>query len=383
MTDLKNDANPTLPPAIHTSIATIDASAWNGLFGHQPFLSHAWFSALEQSKSIGGDTGWYPYYLTVGQPMAAATPLFIKTHSFGEFVFDFSWANAYQHHGLRYYPKAVSAVPFTPVTGKRLAGENAVAKKRLLEGIVDFCTEKNLSSWHALFIDEEDRRFLEKEGLLIRKGIQFHWHHAGWKDFDDFLEAFSHDKRKKIKQERRKLKEAGVSFVRKTGADLTEEDWRFFYQCYEKTYLEHGHWPYLNKKFFLLLWQGALRHSILLIEAHQHGKPIASAFFTYNEEALFGRYWGSMTFVSGLHFETCYYQGIEFCLEKGLKYFEAGAQGEHKIARGFSPVETHSAHWIKDLRFREAISRALTLTEEAEHAYCVNELKERAPYKRN
>lgn len=365
---------------LYFTIEALEANQWDALFGHHPFLSHAWFYALEQSGSIGDQSGWFPAYLAFGQPLVAATPFFIKTHSFGEFVFDFAWADAYHRHGLHYYPKAVSAIPFTPITGKRLASRDENTKKQLLRRILQICTENNLSSWHALFVDEEDRRFLEKENCLLRTGVQFHWHNKGWHNFADFLQDFSHDKRKKIKQERKKLKEAGITFSWKVGRAIAPKDWQFFYRCYEKTYLEHGHWPYLNEAFFHLLWQSPLQDSILLIEAEQHGDPVASAFFMFDEEKLYGRYWGCKVFVPGLHFETCYYQGIEFCLERKLKNFEAGAQGEHKLARGFSPVETHSAHWIKDEDFHLAIARSLQTIKTEERAY-ISELNERAPYK--
>lgn len=362
------------------ALAELDAGQWDRLAGDQPFLRHAFLHALETTGCVGGATGWLPWHLVLreGGELRAAAPLYLKHHSRGEFVFDWSWAEAYARHGGRYYPKLLSAVPFTPVTGRRLLGEVAW-RQVLIDGALALARELGVSSWHCLFPTQAEAQELARAGLLLRRGVQFHWHNAGYASFEDFLAALSREKRKKIRQERRHVQEAGVSFEWRTGADIREADWHFFERCYRNTYREHGSAPYLNLDFFLELGRLLKQHCLLVI-AHQDGVPIASALNLFDGQTLYGRYWGSLRFVPGLHFETCYYQGIEFCIGRRLSCFEGGAQGEHKLARGLLPVTTWSAHWIADESFRDAVVRFVAREAEGV-AHYVNELEGHSPFR--
>ncbi|KPC50438.1 GNAT family N-acetyltransferase [Amantichitinum ursilacus] len=353
---------------VYDRIADIDAAAWNTLAGPHPGLQHAFLDALEQSGSVNAETGWQPCHLTLwdaeenGQLMGAM-PLYRKAHSWGEYVFDWAWARAYEQQGLDYYPRLVSAVPFSPLPGNRLLARDDASRAALIKGAIELTRQLGDSSLHILFPTPEDARFANQHGMQLREQVQFHWQRdPAWTSFDDFLGSMSHDKRKKIKQERRYVREAGVTVERKAGADITEADWRFFIRCYQHTYREHRSTPYLNLDFFLRL-HAAQPDACLLVLAYREGQPIAAAFDLVGPDALYGRYWGavwdSAGFVPGLHFELCYYQGLEFALERGLNLFEGGAQGEHKLARGFMPVTTWSAHWLAHPAFRDAIGRFL------------------------
>jgi uncharacterized protein len=344
------------------SIAQVDAHSWNALAGSaQPFLRHEFFAALEQSGCAAPRTGWVPQHLVVddanGIPMAAM-PLFRKTHSRGEFVFDFSWAGAYAQHGLAYYPKIVTAVPFTPVCGSRLLmGATADAKdltKTLLRAAMDYAREEQLSSWHVLFPPEETAAALGQAGLIRRRDCQFHWYNRDYESFEDFLTTFTAEKRKKVKRERRRVAEAGIEFDTLHGGDMDASLWKTVYGFYQDTFHRHGHEPYLNLGFFKQI-SAAMPNQLMLKVARIGGEPIAVAIFFVGEEALYGRYWGAGGNYHSLHFEACYYQGIEYCIAKKLRRFEPGTQGEHKVPRGFVPTLTHSAHLILDPRFAAAI----------------------------
>ncbi len=363
------------------AISDIAPEAWNTLAGSQPFLQHAFLHALEASGCVSAGTGWAPHHLTLwqGEALVAALPLYEKAHSYGEFVFDWAWAEAYARSGLAYYPKLLSAVPFTPVQGARLLARNEDARRALLGRALQFAHASSLSSWHVLFPDEAQAGMLAAQGLMLREAVQFHWRNAGLRDFEGFLATLTRDKRKKIRQERRRVADAGVSLRRQGGRDIAREDWEFFYRCYCRTYHERGRTPYLNLDFFLRLG-AALPDSLLLVTAERGGRAIAAALDMLDETSLYGRYWGALEFVPGLHFEACYYQGIEFCIERGLAVFEGGAQGEHKLARGFEPVRTLSAHWLAEPRFADAVARFLQREAQGMALY-IDELNEHRPFR--
>ena len=350
------------PARFLDSIAQIDAQKWNSLAGStQPFLRHEFLLALEESGCTAPRTGWTPRHLIIeaanGTPVAAM-PLFRKAHSRGEFVFDFSWASAYAQHGLRYYPKLLTAVPFTPVCGPRLLLRPDIDTRAMTESLVravtDYARSEHLSSWHVLFPTEEIAASLDTAGLVLRRDCQFHWHNQGYESFEAFLATFTAEKRKKVKRERRRVAEAGIEFDTLSGAQLDNALWSTLYGFYADTFHRHGHEPYLNLSFFKRI--GAAMPDQLMLKVARVGRePIAVAIFFVGENALFGRYWGAGGNYHSLHFETCYYQGIEYCIDNKLQRFEPGTQGEHKVPRGFVPALTSSAHYIADQRFAAAI----------------------------
>jgi predicted N-acyltransferase len=350
------------PARFLDSIAQIDAQKWNSLAGStQPFLRHEFLLALEESGCTAPRTGWTPRHLIIeaanGTPVAAM-PLFRKAHSRGEFVFDFSWASAYAQHGLRYYPKLLTAVPFTPVCGPRLLLRPDIDARAMTESLVravtDYARSEQLSSWHVLFPTEEIAASLDTAGLVLRRDCQFHWHNQGYESFEAFLATFTAEKRKKVKRERRRVAEAGIEFDTLSGAQLDNALWSTLYGFYADTFHRHGHEPYLNLNFFKRI--GAAMPDQLMLKVARVGRePIAVAIFFVGENALFGRYWGAGGNYHSLHFETCYYQGIEYCIDNKLQRFEPGTQGEHKVPRGFVPALTSSAHYIADQRFAAAI----------------------------
>jgi len=350
------------PARILESIAQIDARSWNALAGAaQPFLRHEFLLALEQSGCAAARTGWTPRHLIIedakGVP-AAAMPLFRKAHSRGEFVFDFSWAGAYAQEGLQYYPKLLTAVPFTPVSGPRvLVGSNVDGKaitRGLVHAALDYARSEQLSSWHVLFPTDETAADLDRAGLILRRDCQFHWYNHGYESFEAFLATFTAEKRKKAKRERRRVAEAGIEFDTLHGGDMTASLWDIVYEFYAETFHRHGHEPYLNLDFFKRV-SAAMPNELMLKVARLGAQPIAVAIFFVGSDALYGRYWGAGGNFHSLHFEACYYQGIEYCIEKKLQRFEPGTQGEHKVPRGFIPTLTHSAHYIADRRFAAAI----------------------------
>ena len=365
------------------SLDSIAAADWNRLAGDNPFLCHAFLDGLHTTGCAAPKTGWEPRFITLWEHghLTGALPLYLKHHSYGEYVFDWAWADAYQRLGHAYYPKLLGAVPFTPVTGPRLLAASAERRTELVTAALALAKESGVSSLHVLFPPASEAAELERQGLMLRHGVQFHWSNPGYRDFNDFLATLSHDKRKKIKQERRKQTDAGVSFTHLAGAAIQESDWDFFMACYQRTYQLHHSTPYLNREFFLHLGE-RMRDNVLLIVATQDGDPIASALNIYSAHALYGRYWGSLRYVPGLHFETCYYQGIEFCIAQNIPLFEGGAQGEHKLARGLLPQRTVSAHWLAHPEFAEAVTRFLRKETNGIEDY-VDELSEHSPFKQD
>ena len=363
------------------SLASIPASDWDALAGSHPLLSHAFLHALHETGCASAETGWSPCYLALWREgrLAAAMPLYLKSHSYGEYVFDWAWADAYQRHGLRYYPKLLNAVPFTPVTGPRLLASNEADRQALLTAALAFARDSGVSSLHCLFPATTEVAAFEAAGMMLRASVQFHWRNEGFADFEDFLSRMNHDKRKKIRQERRKVREAGIEFRWLRGGEATESDWRFFLDCYDGTYRAHHSTPYLNLDFFLRLAQ-TMPDNLLLILGYREGSPMASAFNIIGGQTLYGRYWGTKEFHSGLHFEACYYQAIEFCIAEKLDSFEGGAQGEHKLARGLLPQRTVSAHWLAHPEFAEAVTRFLRKEANGIEQY-VDELSEHSPFK--
>ncbi len=384
--------------------AAIDAAAWNALLARQdaptPFMRHEYLAALHASGSAVPETGWTPRFLLLwdGDALAAACPLYVKPHSYGEYVFDFAWANAHAEHGLAYYPKAVVAAPFTPVPGSRLLARDAAAREALARAAVEWCAGQGLSSLHVLFGDDADHAACAGAGLMERRQVQFHWTNqhprtgARFASFDDFLASLSQDKRKKTRQERRKVREAGVAFRWARGADIGPADWDFFYRCYERTYLEHGNAPYLTRAFFHAMAR-QMPESWLLFVAEREGQPIASSLIAIGEvqapangqnsteTVAYGRYWGALRRVDCLHFEACYHQPIEWCIQQGVARFEGGAQGEHKMARALLPVMTQSAHWLAHPAFADAVERFLAREGPGVEGYLAH-LRERSPFRR-
>ena len=363
------------------SIAEFDASEWNALSAGMPLLSHAFLAALETSGSVGEGTGWNPSIMIIREQetLIGAIPLYIKSHSYGEYVFDWAWADAYEKSGFAYYPKLLTAIPFSPITSTRLLANNNETKLHLIEALESVMRQHELSSAHVLFPDDADAALLEQEGWIKRTGVQFRWENEAYESFEHFLQSLSHNKRKKIHQERKKVAQAGVTCRLIKGAEATQTDWDFFYQCYCKTYEERRSTPYLTRAFFETIAQ-TMSQYILLIMAEIEGDPVASTLNFYDDTTLYGRYWGATQFVSGLHFELCYYQAQQFCIAENIQYFEGGAQGEHKLARGFKPRPTCSYHKIAHPDFEIAIKGFLAREANGMEVY-TSELEDRAPFK--
>ena len=436
------------------SALDVDAAAWNALLARQshptPFLRHEYLAALQDSGSATPRTGWAPRFMTLweGDALVAACPMYLKNHSYGEYVFDWAWASAYEQHGVPYYPKAVIAVPFTPVPGTRLLARDDATRALLLQAVCQWCEEENVSSVHLLFASEADARAAVQQDLMLRHTVQFHWKNVaptlpaaqsslppegalaalgrpgggsaaptlpaaqrslppegafaalgrpgggskGYADFEQFLSTLTQDKRKKIRQERRKVREAGVTFRWSRGADITSADWDFFYRCYERTYLEHGNPPYLTRDFFHRM-QRTMPEAWLLFIAERGGRPIASSLIAVGADSssaegqnvskpavAYGRYWGALERVDCLHFEACYYQPLQWCIDHGVQRFEGGAQGEHKMARALLPVQATSAHWLAHPAFSDAVQRFLVREGEGVQHY-LDELLERSPFR--
>jgi predicted N-acyltransferase len=366
---------------IADSIQYVDPQSWDALVGDMPLLCHEFLSALESSGSVGKGTGWQPYPMLAFDDgnLVGAIPLYVKSHSYGEYVFDWAWADSYQRNSINYYPKIIAAIPFTPITSQRLIANNSQTQALMLEALTETMYRLQLSSVHVLFPDEDSATVLKQAGWLHRNGVQFRWKNENFVDFEDFLKMLSHDKRKKIHQERKKIAASGVICKRIKGEDITPEQLRFFYECYEHTYHEHHSTPYLTFSFFEKI-VSTMSQNILLVLAYLDDEPIATAFNIYHQTTLYGRYWGGLRYVPNLHFELCYYQAQEFCIEEKIEYFEGGAQGEHKLARGFKPRQTCSYHKIAHPDFANAIQDFVTLESQGIAAY-TNELEERAPFK--
>jgi len=419
---------------VHGSMGGIDATGWNRLAGEQLFLRHEFLHALEATGCASPETGWTPRFLTLHRDgvLTGAMPLYLKGHSYGEYVFDWAWADAYERSGLRYFPKLLCAVPFTPVGGPRLLADTDDDRELLAAGALALARKLDVSSLHLLYPRPADRTALAGAGLMSRQGVQFHWHNRGCApeaahgthaalpttdaatdaatdiatdiatdtatgaltdataddglrhvDFDAFLATMNHDKRKKVKQERRKVRDAGITYRWKRGTEITEGDWAFFYRCYSDTYRRHGHAPYLSLEFFLRVAQALPEHFVLILgERSDAGRvhPVACALNVHSGDRVYGRYWGGTEWHSGLHFETCYYQSIEYCIAQRVSVFEGGAQGEHKLARGLTPVVTHSAHWLAHPQFARAVEDFLA-REARGIAHYVDELNEHAPFR--
>jgi uncharacterized protein len=363
------------------ALAEVPAAQWDALAGDNPFTRHAFLHGLEATACASEDTGWTPCHVTLWQDgrLQGAMPLYLKSHSYGEYVFDWGWAEAYHKHGLRYYPKLLCAVPFTPASGPRLLADSAVHRRALLDEAFALAARTRASSLHVLLPPPEQAGELEGRGMMLRSSVQFHWENRGYPSFDAFLAGMSHDKRKKIKQERRRVREAGVVFERLTGREATDADIAFFTSCYNRTYRQHFSTPYLNRAFFDRLMQ-TMPDNVLVVIGRRNGKRVAAALNVFTPAALYGRYWGATEFHSGLHFETCYYQAIEFCIERGIALFEGGAQGEHKLARGLLPVRTLSAHWLAHPQFASAVEHFLERESSGIGAY-LDELNEHSPFR--
>ena len=367
------------------SIDEISPSEWDTLWGlSYPFTRHAFLAALEHSGSTTIESGWQPKHIVIrnadkSQSLLAALILYQKTHSYGEYVFDWAWAEAYHQHGFHYYPKLVNAIPFTPCTGSRirfcqkLSEDQTKQAEQLLFLEIDKLLQSSCSSFHSLFPDRESIRFMEPKSLLQRKGSQFHWFNENYQSFDAFLDQFNSRKRKNINKERKKVVEQGFVFKRREGIELTADDWLGFQQLYQNTYLKRsGHAGYLNQAFFVEIGE-TLKEHIVLVTAHRGSHDtavVAAALYFKSNSTLFGRYWGALEEVDYLHFEACYYQGIEYAIKHKLKRFDSGAQGEHKIPRGFTPVLTTSFHKITHPSFRRAIADFVIEEQLHNSAYC-------------
>ena len=441
----------------------VDATVWNALLALQshptPFMRHEYLAALHESESAVPHTGWTPRFMTLweGDLLVAACPLYLKSHSYGEYVFDWAWASAYEQHGVPYYPKAVVAVPFTPVPGTRLMARDAAARQGLVQALCQWCEDEGISSLHVLFASDDDVLTGAREGLMLRHTVQFHWKNVAptlgtdvsslppegalaalgrpgggsgaaptlgtggfllptesvlaaveshcdsgsaaagtlaYRDFDDFLAHLTQEKRKKFRQERRRVAEAGVIFRWALGADITADDWNFFYRCYERTYLEHGNPPYLTRAFFQQMADRMPEHWLLFI-AEREGRPIASSLIAISAQpssargqyhskyagcTAYGRYWGALERVDCLHFEACYYQPLAWCIAHGVQRFEGGAQGEHKMARALLPVPATSMHWLANPAFADAVDRFLAREGAGVEQY-LDHLQARSPFR--
>ncbi|HEX5787340.1 MAG TPA: GNAT family N-acetyltransferase [Woeseiaceae bacterium] len=374
--------------SIHESIAEIPPAEWDRLAGEGiPFLKHAFLLAAENSGSVSPAMGWHPQHLALRREdgaLAAVMPLYRKDHSWGEFVFDWAWASAYRRAGLEYYPKLVSAVPFTPASCPKLlradprdeaAGAALLAAARTLAG------ETGCSSAHLLFPADAELATAERSGFRLRKDCQFHWHNRGYSGFEDFLAGFSSAKRKKARRDRRRVAEAGIRFRRLTGRELDASGWRVVYDLISRTFAERGSLPYFNREFFAQ-WSAAAPDDILVVQAERDAAAVAAAVFFVGRDTLYGRYWGSDGHYDALHFETCYYQGIDYCIEHGLGRFEPGTQGEHKLSRGFVPSATFSAHWLLQPEFHAAVGDYVA-TEAGHVERYMDEAARHGPYRRD
>ncbi|MEM7131924.1 MAG: GNAT family N-acetyltransferase [Chloroflexota bacterium] len=361
-------------------ICSVTQEEWNGLVGIEyPFLRYEFLVALEESGSVSAETGWQPQHLIIrdqASQLVAVLPCYEKDHSYGEYVFDWSWANAYYQHGMNYYPKLLSAVPFTPAVGPRLVidPEQDVDLLRhcAVQAVTDFCQRQRYSSWHLLFPQSVLKEGLDaisgEHSLMCRTGSQFHWYNRGYECFADYIGAMTSRKRKSVRKEREKVVEQGITFLHCSGQEITPELLDDFYLYYHATYMKRGQQGYLNRGFFELLLQ-TMPESLLFVFAQLDGRNIAVAFFLKGGGTLYGRYWGCLEEYKHLHFETCYYQGIDHCIDHNLAHFDAGAQGEHKIQRGFEPIPTYSYHWIAHPGFRDAINDYVALESQDVLAY--------------
>ncbi len=364
------------------TIADIPAAQWDALAENNPFLKHAYLNALQETGCASPETGWQAQFITLwddGQ-LVGGMPLYLKFHSYGEFVFDWAWADAYQRNGLTYYPKLVSSVPFTPATGPRALAATPELRAQLVRAALELAHEPGISSLHLLFPYAGQAQEMQQQGMMLRRGVQLHWRNPGCGNFTEYLASMRRDKRKKINQERRKVSDTGISFEHIRGEDITPQQWEFFVRCYQHTHVQYNSPQPLNLEFFQHIGRTMPEH-ILLIIGSRDGQPICAAINFYNHDTLFGRSWGALEYHPGLHFETCYYQGIEFCLNHRIALFEGGAQGEHKLSRGFLPSVTWSAHWLAHPRFSRAVEDFLQRESGGIEQY-MDELNDSSPFKR-
>ena len=390
-TSTRSDARTrTLEARFHARLDEIDADAWNALRpDDNPFLDHAFLAGLERHGCLDARRGWRAHHLSLyeGERLVAAAPLYLKNNSHGEFVFDWSWAHAYSQHGLDYYPKLLCAVPYSPVTGPRLLvggdGDAEALRYALITAMRGEAQRLQLSSAHLNFAADADVAAFAGNDWLARFDWQFHWRNrtaadGGWRDFEEFLAALSHKKRENIRQERARVARAGVACEVRHGDELDDEEWDALHAFYLATFDDKGNYPALTLAFFRHLGR-VLPRKLVAVLCRRDGRLIAGTLMLRSSTTLYGRYWGCLEQIEGLHFEACYYQGIEYCLREGLTTFEPGAQGEHKLARGFLPTKTHSFHWIADPRFRAAIADALKHEARGLDDYC-EDLLEHSPY---
>ena len=366
------------------SITDIGLADWEHLAGtSHPFIRYEFLEALESSGAVSVQTGWQPLHLRLfeGAECILILPLYLKNHSYGEYVFDWAWADAYQRHGLEYYPKLVTSVPFSPVTGPRILTSKPLAEvlPALTQIIQQICAERGLSSWHGLFFDDSQHSYLKTQDFKHRLGTQYHWFNKGYNSFEHFLETFNSRKRKNIKRERQKIAEQGVTLQCIEGSEITEAVLNTFYHCYQLTHLKRGRQGYLNQDFFRNLLK-TMPEQIVLFAAQHQSEYVATALCFKDDQTLYGRYWGCIEEFHSLHFETCFYTGIEYCIQHGLQRFDPGAQGEHKIQRGFEPIETWSCHYISNPSFKQAIAQFLE-EEEALMRTQMLELSKGLPFK--
>jgi uncharacterized protein len=372
---------------VHDSPADLPRDAWNRLLDGcaqpTPFMRHEYLQALHDSGCAVAKTGWQAMFLSVWdeEQLLAACPAYLKTHSYGEYVFDWAWAEAYHRHGLSYYPKLLVAVPFTPVPGSRLLSRDDHSRLLLAQGLRGLAQETEASSLHVLFGDPADQAALASAGCSARAGVQFHWTAEGDADFATFLARLHRDKRKKIQQEQRRVREAGVVFETRSGADISADDWDFFYRCYQLTYRAHHSKPYLSRGFFARM-ASDMRENWLMFMACRGGERVACSLVALDpgRRAAFGRYWGAVEHIPNLHFDACYYQPLAWCIANGYQRFEGGAQGEHKMARGLMPTPTASSHWLAHPSFADAVNDFLAREGKAMSGY-IDELNEHAPFK--
>jgi predicted N-acyltransferase len=370
------------------SITDIDADSWQSIINDDyPFLRHEFLSAMELSKSACSDTGWSPQHLLVyeQQQLIAVMPLYLKDHSYGEYIFDWSWADAYQRYGLEYYPKLLSAIPFTPATGARLSYLSNIDSQQLYSFVADSlknrAKELNASSIHILLPTKKETRSWNEQALSTRTSSQYHWFNNNYGSFDDFLSTFNSRKRKNVSKERRRINEQDISLHRYKGQDISNELWDVFFNFYQITYAKRsGHGGYLRREFFDLIHHNMI-DQIMLVMAKHNNRFVAGALYFFSSSTLYGRYWGCNQAFEMLHFEACYYQGIEFCIEHGLEKFDAGAQGEHKIQRGFEPTAIWSNHWIKDQQFSAAIQDFIDREADSNLEY-IDAAKDYLPFKK-
>ncbi len=382
---MPDHSNAAFTARVLDGAAALDADQWNRLAGAgNPFLMHGFISALEDSGSATAKTGWRPFHIALYDAqdrLIGLMPAYLKGHSYGEYVFDHGWAAAYERAGGRYYPKLQSCVPFSPVTGPRLLAATPAAAAGLVQAAKALVTQHHLSSLHVTFAPESELPVYQAQDMLIRTDQQFHWRNQDYRDFDDFLDSFSSRKRKAVRKERRAALDSGLEIVHLSGADLTESAWDSFYAFYMDTADRKWGRPYLNRQFFSLLGERMADHVVLML-AMRAGRAIAGALNLRGADALYGRYWGAVEHHPFLHFELCYYQAIDYAIAHGLGRVEAGAQGEHKLARGYVPIKTYSAHWLRDPGFQDAVARFLD-AERREVDAVINYLGNAVPFKKS